>query len=57
MKLFRIQFIYVEVAKTLYLKTLENYKNFSIGCDKCPLWYQISCTGISEGVNLVITGP
>lgn len=57
MKLFRIQFIYVEVAKTLYLKTLENYKNFSIGCDKCPLWYQISCTGISEGVNLVISGP
>ena len=53
------------VQKPIYLcgsckKTLPKdpqvYNDFSIGCDKCPLWYQFSCAGIPKGVNPIISG-
>ena len=36
-KLFRNQFIYVEVAKKILPEDSQVYNDFSIGCDKCPL--------------------
>ena len=27
-------------------KDPQVYSNFSVGCDKCPLWYHFSCAGI-----------
>ena len=32
------------------------HNDFSIGCDKCPLWYHFSWAGIPKGVNPIITG-
>ena len=55
-KLFRNQFIYVEVAKKILPEDPQVYNDFSIGCDKCPLWYHFSCAGIPKGVNPIITG-
>ena len=55
-KLFRNQFIYVEVAKKILPEDPQVYNDFSIGCDKYPLWYHFSCAGIPKGVNSIITG-
>ena len=27
------------------------YDDFSLGCDKCPLWFHFACVGIPKGVN------
>ena len=41
--------------KTLPEDALVHY-DFSIGCDKCPLWYHFSWAGSPKGVNPIITG-
>ena len=46
----------MKVAKKTLPEDPQMYIDFSIGCDKCPLWYHFPCAGIPKGVNPFISG-